>query len=314
MAGYRGVLACVLVLLIFPVGCGSRDAPDASEEKVAPHVVVVNYPLFYMAKRIVGDQCDVSFPVPESADPTQWHADDQTMQEVQQASLVLAHGGGYAHWLEHMTLPEDRVYHTTEKFKDKYIKIEDQVTHTHGPGGEHSHSGTAVHTWFDPRLAMAQALGVASAVYRAHPDFVEQSRKNYNELIEDLKAWQAKLDAAVLGYEHQPLLGSHPVYQYLARYLKLNLKNVYWEPSLVPTEKQLAALDELLKEHPAKLMLWEEEPIEATRKLLEARGIRVVVVRPCDNRVADGDWLTEMNANTERLQSALSGLKADPSN
>ena len=80
------------------------------------------------------------------------------------------------------------------------------------------------------------------------------------------------------------------------------------------TEKQLAALDELLKEHPAKLMLWEEEPIEATRKLLEARGIRVVVVRPCDNRVADGDWLTEMNANTERLQSALSGLKADPSN
>jgi hypothetical protein len=48
-------------------------------------------------------------------------------------------------------------------------------------------------------------------------------------------------------------------------------------------------------------MLWEAEPLEATRKKLEARGITGLVFEVVNNQPAGGDFLSAMRANLETL-------------
>ena len=71
------------------------------------------------------------------------------------------------------------------------------------------------------------------------------------------------------------------------------------------TTKLLNETLRLLAEHPARLVLWEGEPLPETRARLESLGLRSIVYDPCGNIPASGDWLSVMQGNAERLESAL---------
>ena len=61
--------------------------------------------------------------------------------------------------------------------------------------------------------------------------------------------------AIISKYPSQPLIVSHPVYDYFANRYKLNIKSVHWEPDEVPDGSQWIDMDGMLKEHPAKWMI-----------------------------------------------------------
>jgi len=62
-------------------------------------------------------------------------------------NLLILNGAGYEKWTKKVSLPMLRTVDTSRSFKDKLIHIETEVTHSHGPVGERSHSGTAFTTW-----------------------------------------------------------------------------------------------------------------------------------------------------------------------
>ena len=101
------------------------------------------------------------------------------------------------------------------------------------------------------------------------------------------------------------MLYSHPVYQYFGRRYGLNGRAVHWEPGEPPGQKDWAALSALLEQHPATLMIWEDEPLPATRDRLKQLGLEVLVYRPLGNRPPEGDFGTEMAANISRLRTAV---------
>ncbi len=68
-------------------------------------------------------------------------------------------------------------------------------------------------------------------------------------------------------------------------------------------------LRKLLPTHPARLMLWEAEPLAATRPRLRILGVRSVVYAPCGNTPAEGDWLQVMLQNADRLESILNATE-----
>jgi zinc transport system substrate-binding protein len=111
--------------------------------------------------------------------------------------------------------------------------------------------------------------------------------------------------AEALGDE--PLLFSHPVYQYLIDRFKLNGVEVHWEPDEAPDGHAWDHLEETLQAHPAKWMVWEGEPLATTVDDLQARGISSVVFDPCGNRPAEGDYLSVMAANAAALEGLGSG-------
>src|SRR5688500_16004167 len=141
-----------------------------TEGHAKPTVYVVNYPLQYFAERIGAEHVQVVFPAPADEDPAFWKPDVNTIAAFQAADLIVVNGATYAKWLKTASLPKAKLVNTSERFKDRYIEIKDTVTHSHGPGGEHSHTGTAFTTWLDMRQAVQQAQAITAALSQLLPE------------------------------------------------------------------------------------------------------------------------------------------------
>lgn len=267
------------------------------------NVYVVNYPLKYFAERIGGEHVRVSFPAPGDQDPAYWVPDIDTIRAYQQADVILLNGAGYAKWVQKVSLPRFRMFDTSRKLKDRYVSTKSAVTHSHGQSGEHAHEALAFTTWLDFDLAAAQALAVTVALTRNRPQFKADFETGYLALEEDLMELERKMKIIVARNPTLPLVVSHPVYDYLAQRYKLNARAVHWEPDQVPTVEQMNELEALLKEHPAKWMLWESEAVPGAVQALAEIGMGSVVFNPCGNVPESGDFMTVMQANIVNLSA-----------
>ena len=102
-----------------------------------------------------------------------------------------------------------------------------------------------------------------------------------------------------------PLLASHPVYDYLSRRYGLNIKSVHWEPDEAPSNEQWIELRRILKDHPAKWMIWEAAPLQKSQGSLKSIGIKSLVFDPCGNVPGKGDFVTVMRQNGENIKIAF---------
>jgi len=302
-----------LIAVAALAGCGEGEpgavAPGpGSQETGRLSVFAVNYPLQYFAERIGGDRVAVVFPAPADEDPAYWSPDPDTVAAYQKADLILMNGAGYAGWLQRASLPQDRLVDTSEGFRNQLIPLEENVTHSHGPGGAHSHEGFAFTTWLDPELAILQARAVRDAFAEARPDQESAFRQAFEALEADLRDLDRRLTAAAKAIGDTPLLFSHPVYQYPIRRYGWNGRSVHWEPDPPPTEAMWRELEELLATHPAQWMVWEGEPGEATVKRLEAMGLGSVVYAPCASVPGEGDFLGVMRANASGLEEVVARM------
>ena len=294
-------VACVLATLLAPPPGAQAEEPDSG----LLTIYVVNYPLKYFAERIAGEHAEVVFPAPADEDPAFWTPRPDTIGAFQKADLILLNGAGYARWVERASLPRSKVLDTSAEFKDRYIKVEGAVTHTHGSGGEHAHQGVAFTTWIDFDLAAKQAGAIGNALGRMRPDLMDEFQRNYAMLARDLKDIDKSVREIVSNNPSQPLIGSHPVYDYFAGRYGLNMKSVHWEPDETPGDAQWAELKGILAHHPAKWMIWEGNPAQESVKKLESTGIRSLTFDPCGNVPDQGDFLSAMGENVENLRAAF---------
>ncbi len=286
-------------------GCdrSNSTAPETVRTPSRITVYTVNYPLKYFADRIAGDLVDVVFPIPSDQDPAYWKPNPDIVASFQQANLILLNGAAYAKWTEQVSLPWSRLLNTSQGLEDRHIEIEGAARHSHGPTGRHAHSGVAFTTWLDPTLAERQAQAIRDGLARLLPDQKHLLDLNFDALKRDLNDLDQQLSKATESVRVQPLLASHPVYQYLARRYDLNLESVHWEPNEMPDPESWAQLDELLANHAATRMIWEAPPDAAIVNALNTRGIRCTVFYPCGNTPGAGDYITVMSDNARRLNN-----------
>jgi len=264
-------------------------------------VYTVNYPLTYFARRIGGVHIDVVFPVPAGVDPAFWTPGEATVRKYQQADLILLNGAGYEKWTKKFSLPMLRSIDTSKAFRENLLKAESTVTHSHGPGGDHSHGGTAFTTWLDFSQAALQAESIYKALSRKIPGHKSEFTKNFESLQRDLLELDAQMIALSARNPGIPLIGSHPIYQYLASRYKLNLKMVMWEPDVVPEAKEWQDFQDLLKKHPAKWMIWEGKPLPESVHRLNEMGLLEQVFSPCFAVPDEGDFLSVMQQNVHNM-------------
>jgi|UniRef100_UPI00378446ED zinc transport system substrate-binding protein len=311
----RLLLSCLAFAL---AACKPAEEPGATTPPAAPtpvaspaakstkpQVLVANYPLQYFAQRIAGDSVEVRFLAPKDEDPAFWQPDEAAIAAFQGADLILMNGATYSKWADKITLPESKVVDTSAVFAVSLIQVNETTTHSHGPGGEHSHSGTAFTTWIDFKQASLQAKTVRDVLIRLVPAAKEAMETNYESLKDELDTLDDRMSALSRRWVNQPLVASHPVYHYLARRYGMGLKALLWEPENVPDDKAMADLNAILAGHRARWMIWEGEPAKESVEKLEAVGLKSVVFDPCGNVPESGDFLTVMKANVEALEKAF---------
>jgi zinc transport system substrate-binding protein len=293
ISSFLGLLALV---------CSTLAATPSEAETV---VYAVNYPLAYFDERIGGAAVTVRFPAPAEVDPAFWKPGPETIAAYQASDLILLNGAGYAGWTGQASLPRRKLVDTSRSFRDAYLPGEETPAHQHGPAGAHTHGQIAFTTWLDPKQAIAQARAIEMAFARQVPEEEAAFASRANALVADLERLVCELAATLGELESEPLLASHPVYGYLARRYDLDLRPVTWEPGIDPGEAGWQALEQLLAERPERWMLWEAQPLQATREKLEARGVAILVFAVAGNRPTSGNFFSTMRDNLEVLRHTL---------
>ncbi len=299
-------------LVVSALSLASCTDPEANSGEPSggaskPVVHTVNYPLFYFAQRIAGDLVDLHFlPGEDDGDPAFWAPSDAAVAQLQKADLILLNGATYEKWLGQVSLPGGTQVDTSFEFSPWFISIEEATTHSHGKDGEHSHAGTAFTTWMDMGQAKQHAQAILAEFIKLLPEDKEQLESSAATLFGELDKLDADFKKRGSQIGDQPLMASHPVYQYMARQYGLNIDSVLWEPETVPDAEAMADLQKKLAEHPAKWMIWEGVPAAESVEKLKAIGLQSVVVDPCGNRPEEGDWLSVMRQNVENL-AVISG-------
>jgi zinc transport system substrate-binding protein len=288
-------LIVALLVLIFTLPLKVR-----AEENFT--VYTTNYPLTYFAERIGGGHVNVIFPVPSDVDPAFWTPDSATVRKYQQADLIILNGAVYEKWTRKVSLPILRIVDTSRAFKENLIHLESTVTHSHGTGGDHSHGGIAFTTWLDFSQAAQQAEAIVKSFIRKAPEHRKIFTDNFADLKKDLLQLDEQIQAITAHKGHQPLMASHPIYQYFARRYNLNLKMVMWEPDMDPGSGEWQNLAKQLGKDPAEWMLWEGAPLTDSVVRLKSMGVNSAVFSPCFSRPEQGDFLSVMRQNVKNLE------------
>jgi zinc transport system substrate-binding protein len=286
-------------------GNGAPATPSQSSSAAPAQnqsaIFVSNYPLSYFVSRIAGNDARMLFPNIQG-DPASWVPKETDLPALQNTRVILINGAGYEKWVDVISLPTSTVTDTSLGFADNYLSTQTSPTHSHGPSGDHAHSGTAFTTWLDFAQAAQQAEAVRNALVDAQIIDAQQADAALASLTADLLALDKNLKNITAKNNSLPLIVSHPVYDYFARRYDLNVQPVLWEPGIAPTEDQWTSLQEILKTHPAEWMIWESEPLPDTVNRLLALGLQSVVFDPSGNRPTQGDFLSIMQKNVENLK------------
>jgi len=297
-----------LALLSFLILLGAckeqvTGGPRLEDHASKPQVLTSNYPLYYFTSEIAGDVLDVQMPDIDG-DPAMWVPGASDLPQLQAADLIVINGAGYESWLAFTSLNTDRLLDTTADVPDLLLPIKNETLHQHGPEGEHSHEGTAFTTWLDPHIAVEQARAIAHGLSALVPAQADAFKTRFAVLEKRLSELDRSLDLAFSNLKNQPLVFSHPVYQYLQKRYGLNTRSIHWEPDTEPGVKQWLDFQNLLREHPAKLMVWEASPLPSVLERLQEQGVRSIVFEPAGNRPLIGDYFAVMNVNLKQLSAA----------
>jgi len=251
--------------------------PALAQDK--PRIVAVNYPLEYFAERLLGDEAEVIYPVPEGVDPSFWRPTIADISTIQSADLILLNGAGFATWTSKVSLPHSKLVDTSRGLEDRFIATA-SITHSHGDGGEHSHEGVASYTWIDLSLAMAQAQAVANAIKARSLADSGVVDERMAELSEELNALDTAARATLEGVTDTVFISTHPRYQYLARAYGLEILALEWDAGAMPDDEDLAELETLSNESGATVLIWEAEPPAAAIDAANSLGLESVVFPP----------------------------------
>jgi zinc transport system substrate-binding protein len=302
----KSIFSSILSLLIFSVivfFC-SPDKKASQQEKgnSKPAVAVVNYPLYSFADMIGGDKIEVFFPEIDG-DPAYWQPDEAGIEKFQNADLILLNGADYAKWTGRVSLPASTQVNTSKAFFNRLIEVKGEA-HSHGPDGEHSHTGYAFTTWLDMKNAALHAEAVKEALADLIPEEKDFFITNNTRVQDELNKIDSQLSEILGANDDLEVFASHPVYQYLAKGYNINIISYHWEPDQMPLEESWKEFEHELDHHTARAMLWEDEPLPEIRKKLEEMSVHVIVFNPGGNR-NELDFISLMSKNVENLKQGL---------
>jgi zinc transport system substrate-binding protein len=272
-------------------------------------VMASSYPVAYLAQRLGADDIRVSCPIPDDGDPAAWRPDREQLAEFQRAGLIVINGAGFEAWVQTASLPDSRMVNASQPFESDFQTYED-VSHSHGPAGNHSHSGVDGHTWMDPILAKSMAGAIRDAMKARWPEHASDIEQRFEDLAIDLDALNARLVGVSETLGERCIITNHPAYNYLVARHGWRLSNLDLDPEDELTMDNLRAIEDSIEGEVGPILLWEAPPLPSVKSALNMDyGITSVVYTPAEVHTSTHekrgeDWLKLQNDNVDRLERA----------
>lgn len=300
---------------------GSGSSGNQQAVSVSTDIVCTAWPLFWISERLAGDQLKVDWLYPEGGftdgKRRTFFPSDSALESLQRTSLVIDSGLGvpYVGWVELVSWPEGQLCRASQNFRlGDFIPVpEVQVTHSHGPEGEHTHDYLVPYGWHQPELAGKMVREIARRIAECWPSVAATVNERATLLEADLavvaEEWKETGELFPAGL---PVVLASPDLLFVARGLGKELPWRVWKrgESDVDWETRLRELDAVAEGAKWGVVLFPGQvPVEAASAAGSHASRRWVLVEidMLDNPVGERGFVERLRGIGESVRAAVVG-------
>lgn len=290
-------------------GCQSptqNDSPDGP-----PLVTVSILPQAFFVERIAGESLRVNVMVGPGDEPHTYEPTPEQMRLLSDSQVFFSIGVEY----EENWIPRFVDANPTLTIVDSASGIErlpmtdhphDEEAHGHEADREdlhHDEEGENLdpHVWLSPENGKIIAANVLESLIGLAPENESDFQENYNELIAEIDALDAAIEATLSGLPKRTFMVFHPAWGYFAKQYDLEQIPVQ-VGGQDPSPSELTELVDLAREEEIRVIFiqpsFNSASVEAIAEEIDAQ---IAVVDPLAR-----NWLDNLRAAAEAFAAALS--------
>ncbi len=286
------------IMVLSLLGCSANQANPLTNNKSLA-VAATFYPLYDLAKSIVGDYGTVYSLVPAGAEPHDFEPKPSDIQQLNRADALVILGTGFA--------PFEDTFTESIIGQVQVISAGKGVSQIKTDPLEAA-SRLDPHIWLSPKNAKIMAANIINGLSMIDFENANYYVENGNNLIEQLEKLDVEYKQGLTNCKKEVILSSHNSFSYLGRDYGFRTKSISGlEPETEPTPNQIKQLINLAKAENIKYILYEElvDP-RVAEAIASETGASLLELSPVEGTTNPADtYITIMQKNLQKLKLAL---------
>ncbi len=276
--------------------CAPRESLPRAEDKAGLSVVASFYPMYVIARNVIGDAPGVTLKNMAGIQTGCLHDYSLTaadMKTLEGADVFVVNGGGMESFLEKAAAGFPGL---------KTIRASEGLRLIEGPEGPNPH------VFVSPFGAAAQTRNVAKALGGLDPARAALYEKNGEAYAAALEALGAKMKSRIARLPDKRIVTFHEAFPYFAEAFGLEIAAVVErEPGSEPSAGELADTIGLVRKSGVKALFAEPQyPRSSAETIAGETGARLFTLDPCVTGPEEpGAYLAAMEKNLATLEEAL---------
>jgi len=288
-----------LLIAILQIGASGCAKTAPSDPNAKPTVVACVAPHGYFAQRIAGGLVEVQVLVRDGVNPHTFAPTAKDMVALSRSDLYFRAGLGF----------EDSLCRKLADISNgpqiidtrAGLDLLEMAGHDHHDHDAHN-TDMDPHVWLSPRLAARQAAIIRDAMCKQYPEHAEAFGRNAAKLSMELDALDARIAKSLAELKGRTFFVFHPAFGYFAASYGMHQEAVE-TGGKSPSLKDINRLIAQAKADKVRVIFVQPQfSTQAARTIAAEIGGVVVPIDPLAS-----DYITNMEALTERVRSALSG-------
>ena len=312
-----GGTSCSMILIILVLtafitaGCVSEKTMEVNGTEGRIKVIATLFPLYDMAGQISGDKAEVIMLLPPGVEAHTYEPRPSDISKIAQADIFLYAGAGMEPWAQSLIKGAEN---NNLLILDASTKVT-LITAGQLPAGEEAEGNGVVdpHIWLDFSNDMILADAIAKAMSEKDPQdaaYYSANAEAYKSRLKDLDELYNKTLSGCKKREF--ITGGHNAFTYLAvRYNLSGISAYGLSPDSEPTPMRIKEIDDLVKSHGFKYILFEDTVSpKVADALAEGTGAKTLAFSPGENPSKDDyeagvSFISLMERNLDTLNIAL---------
>lgn len=296
-----------LVLLSLLLAQACTEAPQTSPEK--PKIASTIFPLYDMAKNIVGDKFDVIQILPPGASPHTYELTPKQVKQLQGVSAVFSIGHGLDSWTDTLveTVPDvKRVVVDDGVRLKKLSSSEEDEEHEHA-GAAHHHEGANPHYWLSIENGKIISQNIAREIIRIDPANEDYYRAGLETYLANLDNLRTSIEARINTLSDKKMVTFHDAWAYFAEEFGLEIVGTFEPfPGKQPTPRYLAELQDLARRNKVKAVFSEPQlSDQAIASFVQDIGLELYVLDPLGGIEGRDSYIKLLTYNADVIVEAL---------
>ncbi|MBL8967465.1 MAG: zinc ABC transporter substrate-binding protein [Spirochaetaceae bacterium] len=286
----------VAAAVLSAAACAPRKALPRAEEQAALSVVASFYPMYVIARNVIGDAPGVTLRNMAGIQTGCLHDYSLTaadMKTLEGADIFVVNGGGMESFLEKAAAGFPKL---------KTIQASEGIPLIEG--GE----GPNPHVFVSPFGAAAQTRNVAKALAELDPSRAAVYARNGEAYAASLEALGAKMKSRIAQLPNRSVVTFHEAFPYFAEAFGLEIAAVVErEPGSEPSAGELADTIGIVRKSGVKALFAEPQYSKASAEVIAREtGAKLFTLDPCVTGPDEpGAYLAAMEKNLATLEEAL---------